>query len=92
MNPNDKKTGSVYSFQVSPKGEFRLIKQITWIVCQDQSRQLPLTLTHSGGPGYLVCGFGNNAGALLWFDTNDKGETVERSLRSLPGAIKTYVE
>jgi hypothetical protein len=51
----------------------------------------PADLNKDGKTDYIVCEFGNLAGALSWLEKKDT-DYVRHVLRAAPGAIKTYVD
>ncbi|MDB5229316.1 MAG: repeat-containing protein [Chitinophagaceae bacterium] len=90
MNPNDKKAGTADSFNITSDGKFSVTKRIL------DSMPRPVQTTRAdfnndGLQDYLVCGFGNNSGALYIEYNRGNGKFERRDIRSLPGAIKAYI-
>ncbi|MEO6328097.1 MAG: VCBS repeat-containing protein [Ginsengibacter sp.] len=90
MNPNDRSTGSVDTFDIDEKGNLTYMAR----VFDSIPRPVQITkydLDSDGKQDYLVCGFGNTKGAFYWMRASaDKG-FEKKILSPLPGAIKAYI-
>jgi hypothetical protein len=91
MNPNDLKTGSADSFRITPKGTLSYLARVLDSMPRPV-QTISCDLNQDGIRDYLVCGFGNMAGALYWVTKEKKGNTEEKIIRALPGAIKAYID
>lgn len=90
LHPNNAKSGKGESYSLIA-GKWN--KQATPLV---DSLQRPVQLTSAdlNGDGiqdYVVCEFGFLTGALSWMEGGKEGHYTRHVLRSLPGAIKVYV-
>ena len=86
LNPNNGKFGTVESMLLGNK-------IIADTMFKNLMRPIQITQADFDGDGkhdYLICEFGNVAGALSWFKQTDTGLT-RNVLRAVPGAIKAYV-
>jgi hypothetical protein len=89
MNPNDRTTGTVDSFSISNKG--KLLHSNTLV--DGLPRPVQATAIHPTKQtyAYVICGFGNNIGALILAQKASNGKFEKKLLRPLPGAIKAYI-
>jgi len=90
LHPNNAKIGKgvAYSF-VSGKWQTD-----STILFDSLQRPVQLTAADLNGDGtqdYVVCEFGFLTGALSWMEGSKDGHYTRHALRSLPGAIKAYV-
>lgn len=91
LYPNDSKTGSLQTFQLSPGGKLHLGKLISDTMPRPV-QTIAIDLDNDSLRDYLVCGFGNNTGALYYLKQKNKTQYEEKVLRQLPGAIKAYID
>jgi len=91
MNPNDQQTGSLDTFNINEKGKLIYSSRLF----DTMPRPVEISgcdLNNDGLRDYLVCGFGNKAGALYWMK-GVKGHAYQKQIiRPLPGAIKSYID
>jgi len=89
MQPNDLKTGSADLFTIG-KQTFTSKKIIDTLPRPVQS--IAADLDADGRTDYLVCGFGNKEGSLIWMHDKGDGRLIKKVLWPLPGAIKAYID
>ena len=91
MNPNNGKYGSIQRILLNEDGEMKLDTSMRF---RGLERPVQVTSADFNGDGktdYLVCEFGNLAGALSWMENIGNNKYERRVLRALPGAIKAYI-
>lgn len=91
LNPNDFKTGTMYSFTLARKNSLFYSKKLFDKI----SRPVQVSkrdLNNDGKPDYLICAFGNNTGALYWMKNIGTNGFEYDTIRPLAGAIKTYID
>lgn len=98
LNPNNGKFGKLQSIAVSrtkdSAGNCRMRLDSTEIFGQ-LARPVQLAAGDLNGDGlrdYLVCEFGNLAGALSWLENKGNGRFERHVIRALPGAIRAYID
>lgn len=92
LNPNNGKFGKGIFLSKSGNGKY----QENGLSLLD-SLQRPVQISSAdfnrdGKMDYLVCEFGFVTGALSWMEGKDGGGFTRHVIRSLPGAIKAYID
>ena len=91
MNPNNGKFGSASKISISGKGKMVVDTSFTIDKLARPVQISSADFNLDGKTDYLVCEYGNLAGALSWIE-NLGGNNYERHvLRNVPGAIKAYI-
>jgi hypothetical protein len=92
MNPNNGKYGRTARVNSDEKG--RMVADSIHLF-DSLARPVQLNavdLNDDGKTDYLVCEYGNLAGALTWMEnTGDDKKFTKHILRNFPGAIKAYI-
>lgn len=91
MNPNDRKAGTADTFHITANSSVSYLKQ----VLNNMPRPVQTSavdLDKDGIKDYLVCGFGNNVGALYWMKNKGNDHLEQNVIRPLPGAVKAYMD
>lgn len=91
MNPNDLKTGTADSFHIATNCSLSYLRQ----VLNNMPRPVQTSVVDFNNDGmkdYLVCGFGNNVGALYWMKNKGNNLFEQNIIRALPGAVKAYID
>ncbi|CAH0996121.1 hypothetical protein EMA8858_02251 [Emticicia aquatica] len=91
LNPNDLTKGTLNSFNLSEKNNFKN----TGLVIENLPRpvqSISVDLDKDGLIDQLICGYGNKNGALIWYKNLGKNNYKQFIIRSLPGAIKAYID
>ncbi len=89
--PNDLKKGSVSNFRID-ENEMIDVSPPFIVGLPRPVQTLQADFNRDGLPDYLVCGFGNKTGALMWMKNLGAGKFQENIIRPLPGAIKAYID
>ncbi len=91
INPTESTTGSGRSFHVNREG--RLLKSENIITNLPRPVQVIITdLDNDKRADYLVCGFGNQAGKMIWLKKTESAQLQQTTLLEEPGATKAYIE
>jgi hypothetical protein len=92
INPMNAKLGTAQYLNVGANGK---LQQDTASLIRNLARPVEITpadLNEDGRTDYLVAEFGFTTGSLSWFEQTPSRAFTRHELRSLPGAIKTYVQ
>ena len=91
LNPSNAKLGRLQNLGLNEQGKLLLdtTTQIHHLARPVQSMQVDLN--NDGKPDELVCEFGHLTGALSWYENLGNNNYDRHVLRSVPGAIKAYV-
>ena len=92
INPNNAFLGSLSKLRRGAHGKW-VMDSLPFI--RDLARPVQVTgtdLNGDGRPDWLVCEFGNQKGALSWFEQKVDGSYDRHVLRAQPGAIRAYVQ
>jgi hypothetical protein len=91
LTPNNGKSGRLQRLRLNAdrKWELDSIPLINHLARSVQV--LAADLNGDGRSDYLVCEFGNLAGALSWFENKGDGSYERHVLRATPGAIRVYI-
>jgi len=87
LNPNNGKYGSIENIVLSKKN-------IVDTIFKNLMRPVQITktdLNKDDKEDFLVCEFGNLAGALSWLEDKGNNQFAYHVIRNAPGAIKAYV-
>ncbi|PWJ60676.1 VCBS repeat protein [Dyadobacter jejuensis] len=90
--PTDASNGGFYQFAQDPMG--RMVRSGRLLIDRLQ-RPVQLTiadLNQDGQEDILACEYGNQTGALVWYEQKVPGSYTKHILRDLPGAVSTVVE
>ena len=91
INPTESATGTGLSFLISRNG--RLIKSENIISNLPRPVQISITdLDNDKSTDYLVCGFGNQQGRMIWLKKTDSTHLQSISVLADPGATKAIIE
>jgi hypothetical protein len=91
LDPNDLKTGSLHTFELGEKANFKVkSKLIDSLPRPVQSNAIDLD--NDGLTDQLVCGYGNKKGALFWYKNLGNSKYEKQIIREFPGAIKAYID
>ncbi|MFL5787757.1 MAG: FG-GAP repeat domain-containing protein [Flavisolibacter sp.] len=91
MNPNNGKFGK--GEIIKPNASNEQPSLIPHLDSLQRPVQLSICdLNNDGRPDYLICEFGYVTGKLSWLENLGNGNYKKHILRSLPGAIKAYVQ
>jgi hypothetical protein len=91
LNPNDLAKGSLHSFAINGKINFKN----TGIILENLTRpvqSIAVDLDKDGLIDQLVCGYGNKNGSLTWQRNLGDNKFQEQIIRPFPGAIKAYID
>ncbi|CAN5577068.1 hypothetical protein BH11BAC5_BH11BAC5_21520 [soil metagenome] len=91
MNPNNGRYGSAAYIITDAKGKMKADSSIRF---GNLARPVQITkadFNNDGQMDYLVCEYGNLAGALSWMENKGNGTFERHVIREVPGAIKAYV-
>lgn len=91
INPNDQQLGSLERVFYDKGGK---IEVDSVPILRKLYRPVQVTAADLNGDhrtDFLVCEFGNQKGALSWWENNGNGSYTRHILRAQPGAIRAYV-
>ncbi len=91
LNPNDLTKGTLHSFDFSSKRSFKP----TGTILENLPRpvqSISVDLDKDGLTDQLVCGYGNEKGALFWNKNLGNKSYQKKLIREAPGAIKAYID
>lgn len=89
--PTDFRNGSIYSFYIDNQSKLHPLQPLIEGLARPV-QTIESDINGDGLPDYVVCEFGNKAGALSWYKNLGNDRFEQKILRPLPGAIKAYVE
>lgn len=92
LNPNNGKFGTGRSVGINSYGKF---KKPDTALFDKLARPVQISSADFNGDGktdYLVCEFGYQMGELTWMQNLGDQKFEKHVLRSLPGALKAYIE
>lgn len=89
LNPNDLEKGEIVPFVLDKT--LKITKSLLDSLPRPVE-SLTADLNKDGLPDQLVCGYGNNTGALLWYKNLGKNKYEKQTIRAFPGAIKAYID
>ena len=92
LNPNDGKHGSALYLDRNRQGKMVADTHPLFDSLKRPVRITPADLNGDGKMDYIVCEFGNTAGALSWMENLGNGSFRRHVLRNEPGAITAYVD
>lgn len=91
LNPNDVRAGSLERFTIPQDGNIKMLSTV-WDSIPRPVQTSAADLDKDGKMDYLVCGFGNYAGAFFYIRDKGVNQYEQKMLRALPGAIRAYVD
>ena len=92
INPHDSKLGSAQIVGFTKTGKMKLEAKPLFDKLGRPVQILQADLNNDGKPDYIICEFGNIAGALSWMENMGNGHFERHVLRQFPGAIRVYVD
>ncbi|HVZ97822.1 MAG TPA: VCBS repeat-containing protein [Chitinophagaceae bacterium] len=92
LNPNDGKHGSGNYIDFNAKGKMVAEKQSVFDSLKRPVQITEADLNNDGKTDYIICEFGNTAGALSWMENRGNGKFERHVLRGEPGAISVYTD
>ncbi len=92
LDPNDGKHGSAQYINFDAKGKMVADTQALFDSLKRPVQITEADLNNDGKTDYIVCEFGNTAGALSWMENTGNGKFERHVLRGEPGAISVYVD
>lgn len=89
--PNDMRNGSVGFFYIDNNSKMHSLQPFIEGLARPV-QTIQSDINGDGLPDYVICEFGNKAGALSWYKHLGNGKLERKMLRPFPGAIKAYVD
>jgi hypothetical protein len=91
MNPNNRKDGNIFHTSLNENDRMKVDSNLTFSTLARPVQVTSSDLNADGKMDYLVCEYGNLAGALSWMENKGNGKFERHVIREVPGAIKAYV-
>ena len=92
MNPNDAKLGSADIIDLDKNKKMKLSPSPLFDKLGRPVQITEADLNKDGKMDFIICEFGNFAGALSWMENLGNNKFERHVLRAFPGAIKVYVD
>jgi hypothetical protein len=92
LNPNNAKLGKLQTVMMDAQGKMTLDTPSPITLLQRPVQSIRVDMNGDGKPDELVCEFGHLTGALSWYENLGDNQYSRHVLRSVPGAIKAYVQ
>jgi hypothetical protein len=92
LNPNNGKFGRGEVININAKGHYQKDTSVFIDGLQRPVQITPVDLNNDGKQDYLVCEFGFMTGSLSWMENLGNNKFKRHVLRSVPGAIKAYIQ
>ena len=86
LHPSDEKSGKLVTIDYVDKKQTIILDSLRRPVYASYD-----DLNNDSLADIIVCEFGDNAGALSWFENRGNNKYIQHVLRALPGAIETDV-
>ena len=91
LNPNDLEKGTLHAFNFTKKSMVKnKLSLLDSLPRPVQSNAVDLD--KDGLIDQLICGYGNEKGALFWYKNTGNNSYQKQTIRAFPGAIKAYIE
>jgi hypothetical protein len=91
LNPNNGKSGRAQSILSAPGQSMRLDSAALFNHLARPVQVTPADFNQDGKTDFLVCEFGDLAGALSWMENKGNHQYERHIIKAVPGAIKAYV-
>ena len=92
MNPNNGKYGSIGHITKDEKNEMKADSAFKINGLARPVQVSSADFNADGKTDYLICEFGNLAGALSWLENMGNNKYQRHVLRAMPGSMKVYIQ